>query len=97
MEIAQDKIDEFEFVEAAEGFRELVREFSPCGRKVMVVGVKPNSTYTFSLFTWDCSEVEYIGSGYWALCSEGGVYSDFDAAYKEAVFDLKACIAESEI
>ncbi|MES9851815.1 MAG: hypothetical protein ABW170_08285 [Candidatus Thiodiazotropha sp. L084R] len=96
MRIRQDRIDKFEFPEVAEGFKELAREFSPCGRKVIVIGIKPDNTFTYSLFNWDLSEVEYIGSGYWAPCYKGEIFSDFDSAFKKAALDLKTSIAENE-
>ncbi len=76
--------EEFEFSEKSGGFKELVREFSACGRIVMVVGVRPDGTFTYSLYFWDMSEYENIGEGYWAPCSEGGIFSDIDSATREA-------------
>jgi len=76
--------EEFEFPEESEGFKELVREFSACGRIVIVVGVRPDGTFTYSLYFWDMSEYENIGEGYWAPGSEGGIFSDIDSATKEA-------------
>jgi len=76
--------EEFEFCEKSGGFKELVREFSACGRIVMVVGVRPDQTFTYSLYFWDMSEYENIGEGYWAPCSEGGIFSDIDSATREA-------------
>jgi hypothetical protein len=75
---------EFEFPAESEGFKELVREFSPCGRVVMVVGIRPDGAFTYSLYFWDMSEYEYIDSGYWSPCSSGGMFSDIDAATNEA-------------
>ena len=76
--------EEFEFPEKTAGFKELVREFSACGRIVMVVGVRPDGTFTYSLYFWDMSEYENIREGYWAPCSEGGIFSDIDSATREA-------------
>jgi len=80
----KDITEEFEFSEKSGGFKELVREFSACGRIVMVVGVRPDGTFTYSLYFWDMSEYENIGEGYWAPCSEGGIFSDIDSATREA-------------
>jgi len=91
------KIDKFVFPESAEGFKELEREFSPCGGVVMVVGIRPDQTYTYALYYWDMSEYEYIDSGYWAPCDEGGMFSDLDSALSEAKKTLQSKSAQGEI
>ena len=80
----KEETGEFEFNEASAGFKELYREYSPCGRVVMIVGLRPDNNYTYSIHFWDLSEKEYIGSGYWAPSSTGGLFSDIDSAIKEA-------------
>lgn len=80
----EEQIDQFKFSESAEGFKELKREFSPCGRIVMVIGVRPDETYTYALYCWDLSESEYIGSGHWVPCYEGGIFYDLESVIKEA-------------
>ena len=93
----KEKIEEFEFPESAEGFKELKREFSPCGRIVLVVGIRPDETYTYALYFWDLSEFEYIGSGYWAPCCEGGIFSDLESALTEAKQTLRSRSMQGEI
>jgi len=83
-ELIIGQIEEFEFPGESEGFREIEREFSPCGRIVMVVGVRPDDSYTYALYFWDLSESEYTGSGSWVPCAVGGLFSDIDAAIHEA-------------
>ncbi len=78
-----DAIDKFQFPADAEGFREIVREFSPCGRLVMIVGIRPDKTYTYALYFWDTTDFEYSGAG-WAPCGEGGIYSEMNSAIDEA-------------
>lgn len=82
--MSTEKIENFEYPEESEGFKEIMREFSPCGRIVMVVGIRPDGTYTYSLYFWDLSEYEYIGAGYWAPCSVGGMFSDIETAINES-------------
>lgn len=77
-------MEKFEFNKVSEGFKELNREFSPCGRLVMIVGIRENETYTYAVYFWDLSEVEYLGGGYWACCAIGGSFGDLVSAKKEA-------------
>jgi len=85
-------IDEFEFPETQEGFNEMLRELSPCGRIVMLAGNRPNGTYTYVLYFWDTSELEFMDAR-WAPCAEGGIFSDFSTAKHEA---KKALISRSK-
>ena len=94
---SKEQVGEFKFPESAEGFEELNREFSPCGKVVMVVGKRPDETYTYALYFWDLSEYEYIGSGYWAPCYEGGIFSDLESAIREAKQSLLSRSVQGEI
>ena len=87
---------EFQFSAEAEGFKEIFREFSPCGRLVMVVGVRSDETFTYALYFWDTTDYEYSGAG-WAPCGGGGIYSEFDSAENEARKLLLAWSSRGEI
>ena len=93
----KEQIADFEFPESAEGFMELNRKFSPCGRVVLVTGVRPDQTYTFALYIWDLSEYEYIGTGYWAPGYEGGIFTELDSAIREGNQVLQSRIVQGEI
>ena len=97
MRNSTEQIDKFEFPGSSEGFEELERETSSCGRIVAVVGIRPDKTYTYSLYFWDLSEIEYIDSGYWAPGSEGGIFSDLESARSEAKQMLHSKSVHSEI
>ncbi len=97
MRNSTEQITEFEFPGSAEGFEEIEREFSPCGRIVVVVGVRPDETYTYALYFWDLSEIEYIDSGYWAPGGRGGIYSDLESARSEAKQILRSKSVQGEI
>jgi len=90
MEIVPDC--EFEFPAEVEGFKEEIREFSPCGRLVVVVGVRPDGNYTYATYFWDTTDHEYSGSA-WAPCGGGGIFSNMDSAMNEA---RKSLVARSE-
>ena len=80
----------FEFPSDIEGFKELIREFSDCGKSVMVAGRKPNGSYTYAVYFWDPSDCEYEGSGYWCSCDSGGSYGDYASARYEGLSMLDA-------
>jgi hypothetical protein len=82
-----NEMDEFQFPAEAEGFKELVREFSPSGQLVAVVGVRPDEAYTYAIYFWDTTDYEYSGAG-WAPGGGGGIYSDLDSAVSEANSEL---------
>jgi len=84
-----NEMDQFQFPSEAEGFNELIREFSPSGQLVAVIGVRPDKTYTYTIYFWDTTDYEYSGAG-WAPGGRGGIFSDLDTAVSEAKIELLA-------
>jgi hypothetical protein len=84
-----NEMDDFQFPAEVEGFKEIVREFSPSGQLVAVVGVRPDETFTYTIYFWDTTDYEYSGAG-WSPGGRGGIYSNLDSAVSEAKNELLA-------
>ena len=84
------EIHPFEFPSELEGFNEMAREYSDCGKSVMVAGKRPNGRYTYSVYFWDSSDCQYPGSGYWCCCDSGGNYGRYATAREEGMSMLSA-------
>jgi hypothetical protein len=85
-----DNPTEFAFDEAYEQFAELGRFTSESKRHIAIYGEKTNDTFTYVIYSWDLSEYEYIGEGYWCCSGGGGIYSDLLTVKSEAERELKA-------
>jgi hypothetical protein len=91
------EVNEFKFNSEYEGFNEFYREYSACNKLVMVSGSKENGVSTYVVYFWDMTDSEYIGSGYWACCDQGGAYSELTAATKEGQRVLHAKSSNQKI
>jgi hypothetical protein len=86
-----DNPTEFTFNESYEKFKELGRYTSESKRHIAIFGEKSNDTFTYVIYSWDLSEYDYIGEGYWCCSRGGGIYSDLITVKSEAERELKAC------
>jgi hypothetical protein len=55
---------------------------------VAIYGEKPNHTFTYVIYSWDLSEYESIGKGFWCCSSSGGIFSDLATVKSEAKREL---------
>lgn len=84
----EDKPTNFSFDESFEKFIEFGRYESNSNLHVAIYGEKPNHTFTYVIYSWDLSEYEFIGEGFWCCCSNGGIFSDLATAKSEAKREL---------
>ena len=78
----------FNFDERFEKFKELGRYVSDSKLHVAVFGEKPDLTYTYVIYSWDLSEYDCIGEGFWSSSSCGGIYSNLLSVKSDAQRDL---------
>ncbi|WP_157824445.1 hypothetical protein [Moritella sp. Urea-trap-13] len=53
-----------------------------------IFGEKLNGNYTYVIYSWDLSEYDYIGEGFWSCTGSGGTYSDLSTVKSEAKREL---------
>ncbi len=78
----------FKFNEEYEKFKELGRYVSDSKSHVSVFGEKANGNFTYVIYSWDLSEYENIGEGFWSCTGSGGIYSSLTAVKSEAKREL---------
>ena len=79
---------EFTFNEIYEQFKEVGRFVSDSKLYVAIFGEKENQTFTYVIYSWDLSEYEHIGEGFWSCVGKGGIFSDLSTVGSEAKREL---------
>ncbi len=83
-----DNPTEFTFDESYEKFKEIDRFISDSKLHVAIFGEKEDQTFTYVIYSWDLSEYEYIGEGFWSCIASGGIFSDLSTVKSEAKREL---------
>jgi len=77
------------FLFSRDGFEPIERIDTPGGNVIAIIAKKCDSTFTSFIYTWDLSEFEYIGEGYWAEYESGSIFDSIETARHSVTEDLR--------
>ncbi|HEC19520.1 MAG TPA: hypothetical protein ENI97_09260 [Gammaproteobacteria bacterium] len=82
------------FTFTRDGFDQVERIETPNGKAIAIIAKRPDSTFTHFIYTWDTTDFDYIGEGYWNEYESGSIFDSIESARPSVLEDLQCMSGE---